>query len=165
MGLRLRETLRLTVADIDSARMLLHVRNAEGQRDRFVILPSLALMVLRLLWKQHRHPTLLFPGRQTRAGVVVTNPMDAGTTQKAFGAVLRACGVRKHVSIHSLRHSYATLLIEAGLNLRNVQEQLGHASPNTTVRYVRMTEVVTHDARTQVNAIIDPLAAQFAEGT
>ncbi len=165
MGLRLRETLRLTVADIDSARMLLHVRNAEGQRDRFAILPSLALMVLRLLWKQHRHPTLLFPGRQTRAGVVVTNPMDAGTTQKAFGAVLRACGVRKHVSIHSLRHSYATHLIEAGLILRNVQEQLGHASPNTTVHYVRMTEVVTHDARTQVNAIIDPLAAQFAEGT
>lgn len=87
--------------------------------------------------------------------------MDAGATQKAFAQVLRSCGIRKKVSIHSLRHSYATHLIEAGLNLRNVQEQLGHASPDTTARYVRMTEVINHDCRARVNAVVSPLAALF----
>ena len=65
--------------------------------------------------------------------------MDRGTTQNAFARVVLDCGIRKHVSIHSLRHSYAIHLIEAGLNLRGVQEQLGHANPDTTARYVRLT--------------------------
>ena len=71
------------------------------------------------------------------------------------------CGIRKHVSIHSLRHSYATHLIEAGLNLRGVQEQLGHASPDTTARYVRMTELVTQNNRDVVNRLVGPLAPLF----
>ena len=125
MGLRLREALSLTYAAIDTPRMLLHVRNAKGNRDRFVVMPQLALQVLRDVWRTHRHPTLIFPSRQTPPGVPAKNPMDAGTTQKAFAEVLRQCGIRKKVSIHSLRHSYATHLIEAGLNLRNVHEQLG----------------------------------------
>lgn len=163
MGLRLREALSLTVADIDSQRMFLHVRNAKGNRDRFVVMPELALQVLRSVWKTHRHPTLIFPSRQTQQGAIATNYMDAGTTQRAFAEVLRQCGIHKKVSIHSLRHSYATHLIEAGLNLRNVQEQLGHASPDTTAHYIRMTEVVKHDCRTRVNEIVEPLAALFNE--
>ena len=163
MGLRLREALSLTVSDIDSARMLLHVRHAKGNRDRFVVMPELALQVLREVWKTHRHPSLIFPSRQTPPGVPAKNCMDAGTTQRAFAEVLRQCGIHKKVSIHSLRHSYATHLIEAGLNLRNVQEQLGHASPDTTAHYIRMTEVVKHDCRTRVNEIVDPLAALFSE--
>ena len=164
MGLRLREALSLTVADIDSERMFLHVRNAKGQRDRFVVMPSLALQVLRTLWKEHRDPNLLFPSRQAPKGIPAARHMDAGATQKAFAQVLRSCGIRKKVSIHSLRHSYATHLIEAGLNLRNVQEQLGHASPDTTARYVRMTEVINHDCRARVNDVVAPLGALFEQG-
>lgn len=164
MGLRLREALSITVADIDSERMVLHVRKAKGQRDRFIIMPPLALQVLRALWKEHRDPHLLFPSRQAPKGVPAARHMDAGATQKAFAQVLRSCGIRKKVSIHSLRHSYATHLIEAGLNLRNVQEQLGHASPDTTARYVRMTEVIHHDCRTRVNEVVSPLSALFTQG-
>ena len=87
--------------------------------------------------------------------------MDRGTTQNAFARVVRDCGIRKHVSIHSLRHSYATHLIEAGLNLRGVQEQLGHACPDTTARYVRLTELVTHNNRDLVNQLVSTLAPLF----
>ena len=87
--------------------------------------------------------------------------MDRGTTQNAFARVVRDCGIRKHVSIHSLRHSYATHLIEAGLNLRGVQEQLGHANPDTTARYVRVTERVTHNSRDLVNQLVSTLAPLF----
>jgi site-specific recombinase XerD len=84
--------------------------------------------------------------------------LDRGSLQKAFGRVVAQCGIRKHVSIHSLRHSYATHLIEAGLSLRAVQELLGHAHPNTTARYVRMTEKTRLDSRDAVNALVAPLA-------
>jgi integrase len=132
MGLRLGETLRLTVADIDAARHVVHIRNAKGNRDRFVVLPDTALAALRALWAIHRHPRLLFPGRAAPGGGAAPGVLDRGSLQKAFGRVVAQCGIRKHVSIHSLRHSYATHLIEAGLSLRAVQELLGHAHPNTT---------------------------------
>ena len=161
MGLRLGETLRLTVADIDAAHMRLHVRNSKGNTDRFVILPDLALAVLRREWRRHRHPTLIFPGRPGPDNTPALGVMDKGTTQNAFARVVLDCGIRKHVSIHSLRHSYATHLIEAGLNLRGVQEQLGHASPDTTARYVRWTERVTHNSRDLVNHLVSTLAPLF----
>jgi site-specific recombinase XerD len=88
--------------------------------------------------------------------------MDRGNTQKAFAQVVRDCGIRKKVSIHSLRHSYATHLIEAGLNLRGVQEQLGHACPNTTARYVHMTEQGKHDNRSVVNQLVNALVPVFS---
>ena len=75
--------------------------------------------------------------------------------------MVRDCGIRKHVSIHSLRHSYATHLIEAGLNLRGVQEQIGHANPDTIARYVRLTERVTHNSRDLVNQLVSTLAPLF----
>ncbi len=161
MGLRLGETLRLTVADIDSQRMLVHVRMGKGNKDRFVILPELTLVVLRREWRSHRHPNLIFPGRPGPDDTPATNVMDRGNTQKAFARVVADCGIRKQVSIHSLRHSYATHLVEAGLNLRGVQEQLGHACPNTTARYVRMTEQAKHDNRTLVNQLVEVLAPLF----
>ena len=161
MGLRLGEVLNLTIADIDSARMLVHIRQGKGNKDRFVILPALTLTVLRRQWARHRHPTFLFPGRAAPGGGPAPKVMDRGATQKAFAEVVRDGGIRKKVSIHSLRHSYATHLVEAGLNLRGVQEQLGHACPNTTARYVRMTEQARHDNRTLVNQLVDALAPVF----
>lgn len=162
MGLRLGEALKLTVADIDSTRMLVHIRQGKGNKDRFVILPELTLQVLRREWRNHRHPDLIFPGRPATGGGPAPGIMDRGTTQKAFAQVVRDCGIRKKVSIHSLRHSYATHLVEAGLNLRGVQEQLGHACPNTTARYVHMTEQGKHDNRSVVNQLVNALVPVFS---
>ncbi len=115
MGLRLGEALNLRIGDIDAARGQVHVRDGKGNKDRFVVLPTLTLACLRRYWREHRHPQLLFPGPGPAAGV-----MDRGSTQKAFARVVTDCGIRKKVSIHSLRHAYATHLIEVGLNLRGV---------------------------------------------
>ena len=121
------------------------------------MLPVPALRVLEQLWQSHRHPRLLFPGTAI-GGSHVDHPMDRGTTQRAFARVVADCGIRKHVSIHSLRHSYATHLIEIGLNLRSVQEQLGHASPTTPARYVHMTDVARADTRDLINRLTERLA-------
>jgi site-specific recombinase XerD len=151
MGLRLGEALNLRIGDIDTARGQVHVRDGKGNKDRFVVLPALTLACLRRYWRDHRHPQLLFPGH---AG---TGVMDRGSTQKAFARVVADCGIRKKVSIHSLRHAYATHLIEVGLNLRGVQELLGHACPKTTVRYVHMTDRCREDRRVVIDRLVDRL--------
>ena len=157
MGLRLGETLKLEIADIDSSRMRVHVRLGKGQKDRFVILPTVMLKALRAYWTEHRHPRWLFPGRGGSPTDPVAHVMDRGTTQRAFKRAAAHARIRKQVSIHSLRHSYATHLVEAGLNLRGVQEQLGHASPTTTARYVRMTEVSRQHQDDTINALVERL--------
>jgi len=151
MGLRLSETLNITVADIDRQRHTLHVRQSKGRKDRFVILPQMSLAVLQRLWRSHRHPRLLFPGKPRVKHGQASKTMHRGTTQRAFSRACSACGINKHVSIHSLRHSYATHLIESGLNLRSLQQQLGHSDPQTTARYVRLTEKSTQNSADLIN--------------
>lgn len=158
MGLRLSETLHLTVGDIDRQRQLAHVRAGKGRKDRFVYLPDATLRVLVQQWRSHRHPLWLFPGKPGAAGAPATGVMDRGSTQKAFAQVVAEVGIHKKVSIHSLRPSYATHLMEAGLHLSGVQSLLGHASPQTTARYVRMTEKVRADSHDTVNRLTDALA-------
>ena len=155
LGLRLGEALNLRVGDIDSARSQVHVRDGKGHKDRFVVLPSLTLACLRRYWREHRHTQWLFPGSASST----TGTMDRGSTQKAFSRVIADCKIRKKVSIHSLRHAYATHLIERGLNLRGVQELLGHACPKTTARYVHMTDKCRDDRR----VLIDGLVAQLRD--
>ena len=157
MGLRLGETLKLEIPDIDSARMRVHVRLGKGNKDRFVILPTVTLEALRRWWGMHRNPRWLFPSQTGTQQAPAEHVMDRGTTQRAFKRAAEDAGIRKHVSIHSLRHSYATHLVEAGLNLRAVQDQLGHASPTTTARYVRMTEASVQHQDTAINTLIDRL--------
>jgi len=157
MGLRLGETLALQVGDIDSQRMRVHVRLAKGKKDRFVILPTLTLQALRSWWREHRHPQWLFPGLHHSQAIPAPQVMDRGTTQRAFKRAAEDARIRKQVSIHSLRHSYATHLVEAGLNLRGVQDQLGHASPTTTARYVRMTETSRLQQDEAINGLLDRL--------
>lgn len=159
MGLRLGATLQLAVADIDSARRRVHVRLRKGNKDRFVILPDVTLKALRGWWAEHRHPQWLFPGQVSTAAAPAGHLMDRSPTQRAFKRAADDAGMRKRVSIHSLRHSYATHLVEAGLNLRSVQDQLGHASPTTTARYVRMTEVSKQHQDSAINDLVDRLAA------
>lgn len=157
MGLRLGETLALQVRDIDSQRMRVHVRLAKGKKDRFVILPTLTLQALRSWWREHRHPQWLFPGLHHCDEAPAAQVMDRGTTQRAFKRAAEDARIRKQVSIHSLRHSYATHLVEAGLNLRGVQDQLGHASPTTTARYMRMTETSRLQQDEAINRLLDRL--------
>jgi integrase/recombinase XerD len=159
MGLRLGETLNLTVDDIDRARMTVHVRRGKGHKDRFVILPQMALAVLQRLWRSHQHPRFLFPGRPGSNNTHAPKIMHRGSTQRAFSRVCSECDIRKHVSIHSLRHSYATHLIEAGLNLRSLQLQLGHSEPQTTARYVHLTEKSQQNSAELINHTMAILAS------
>jgi integrase len=140
-GLRLGEGLQLEVRDIDSERMFLHIRGGKGNRDRYVPLPQRTLQLLRQQWSSHRHPRLLFPakGHGGQGAPTATEPMCRTTLQRAFRLALNASGVRKSVHIHSLRHSYATHLLEQGENLRQIQVNLGHQSPTVTALYTHLT--------------------------
>jgi site-specific recombinase XerD len=153
LGLRLGEGLNLRVGDIDSARGQVHVRAGKGRKDRFVVLPALTLACLRRYWREHRHPELLFPGRGAHADA----GMCRGTTQHAFSRVVADCGIRKKLSIHSLRHAYATHLIELGLNLSGVQALLGHAHSQTTLRYIHMTDTGRDDRRILIDGLVSKL--------
>jgi len=142
-GLRLGEGLGLRVEDIDGERMLLHIRGGKGNRDRYVPLPGHTLDLLRQLWRTHRHQHLLFParGRGGAGASTATTPMDRSTLQLAFRKALKKSAVKKACHIHSLRHSYATHLLEQGENLRQVQVNLGHVSPVTTAVYAHLTSL------------------------
>jgi len=142
-GLRLGEGLRLQVPDIDAGRMLLHIRAGKGNRDRYVPLPQRTLLLLREQWKTHRHPAFLFPakGHSGLGAPTASEPMCRTTLQRAFRLALNASGIKKQAHIHTLRHSYATHLLEQGENLRQIQVNLGHKSPVTTVVYTHLTSL------------------------
>jgi integrase len=142
-GLRLSEGVNLQVPDVDSQRMCLHIRAGKGNRDRYVPLPERTLQLLREQWKTHRHPHWLFPGKghSGQGAATASEPMRRTTLQRAFRLALRASGVKKPAHIHSLRHSYATHLLEQGENLRQIQVNLGHKSPTATVIYTHLTSL------------------------
>lgn len=153
MGLRLGEGLTLTVNDIDAQTMQLHVRDGKGGKDRLVPLPKRTLAMLRAYWQTHRHPNWIFPGK----GSQFDRPMDRGGVQKAMKQVVKQCNINKHLSPHSLRHCFATHLLEQGVDLRSLQVLLGHASLNTTARYTRMTHQKQRDAVIAINQLTDAL--------
>lgn len=140
-GLRLQEGTHLRVAQIDSQRMLLHIQGGKGNKDRYVPLPKPTLELLRGYWSVHRHPVWLFPATIPAGWTPPqTQPMDSSGVQKAFKLALQASGIQKAATPHTLRHSYATHLLEAGLNLRQIQSYLGHASPESTAIYTHLTQ-------------------------
>jgi integrase/recombinase XerD len=158
-GLRLREGVYLQVGDMDSARQLLHVRQGKGGQDRYVPLPDGTLQLLRQYWSLHRHPVWLFPA-PTRAGVslaAATQPMDESGVQRAFRAAWQASGIAKAASVHTLRHSYATHLLEAGVDLRVIQAYLGHRSPQTTALYTHLTQPTEQRAIAAINRVMAEL--------
>lgn len=158
-GLRLREGVYLQVGDMDSARQLLHVRQGKGGQDRYVPLPDGTLQLLRQYWSLHRHPVWLFPA-PTQAGVspsAATQPMDESGVQRAFRAALHASGIAKAASVHTLRHSYATHLLEAGVDLRVIQAYLGHRSPQTTALYTHLTQPTEQRAIEAINRVMAEL--------
>jgi site-specific recombinase XerD len=159
-GLRLLEGAHLQVADVDSARMLLHI-HGKAKKDRYVPLPEPILQVLRTHWRTHRSPTWLFPA-PTRHGLQHSLAHDAGpitrsSLQSAFRAALQRSRIAKRAHVHSLRHSYATHLLEAGVNLRIIQENLGHGSARTTQIYTHLTREVRATLTDPLNQLMQGL--------
>jgi integrase/recombinase XerD len=132
-GLRVSEVLGLRVGDIDSSRMLLWVRHGKGGKDRGVPLSPALLEALRAHWKRLRPTTWLFPGQTP------TGQRSLGALQRVCRRAVRAAGFTKKVSLHTLRHSYATHLLEAGVDLLTIQRLLGHRDLQTTARYTHVT--------------------------
>jgi len=149
-GLRLLEGVRLPVADVDGARMVVHVRHGKGGQDRYVPIPRRTLELLREYWSSHRDPVWLFPGMTPGGG-----PMSPSGVQRAFKAALAESGVHKQASVHTLRHSWATHLLEAGVNLRLIQIYLGHRSPTTTALYTHLTRKSEELASEAINRLVD----------
>jgi site-specific recombinase XerD len=132
-GLRASEVLGLRVVDIDSSRMLLWVRHGKGAKDRAVPLSPALLEALRGHWRQRRPAIWLFPGR-TPSG-----RRSLGALQRVVRRAVAAAGLTKKVSLHTLRHSYATHLLEAGVDVVTIQRLLGHRDLETTARYLHLT--------------------------
>jgi site-specific recombinase XerD len=134
-GLRVSETCRLQVGDIDSDRMLIHVRDGKRGRDRYVMLPKRLLLCLRTYWKEARPPgPYLFPGARPDGHIGVS------AAQKAVRKAARDAGISKRVTPHVLRASFATHLLETGSDIRTIQVLLGHGSIRTTERYTRVSK-------------------------
>ncbi len=155
MGLRLGEVLNLQIGDIDGERNQVHVHLGKGRKDRFVFLPDVTLDVLRRYWATHRHPQFIFPTGKTDAlRHQATQVMDRGGLQKSFKVIVRSCGIHKRVTIHSLRHCYGAHLVESGLNLRAIQQEMGHECPKTTALYTQLTEVAHQNTSQVINRLI-----------
>jgi site-specific recombinase XerD len=133
-GLRVTEVCRLQVPDIDSEQMVLHVRGAKGGKDRLVPLSPRMLAALRRYWVKVR-PTksCLFPGRRP------DSPITKDAVRKVLKCAVRDAGLTKHLTPHSLRHGFATHLLEDGEDIRVLQSILGHSHIQTTAHYARVT--------------------------
>jgi integrase/recombinase XerD len=150
-GLRITEAVGLEVTDIDGAAFRIHIRDAKGGKDRYVPVAPALVATLRRFWKRHHHPRWLFPGlrhdwRTAKTPLperarAATGPMSASAVQGAFRLALAASGLRKKATPHTLRHSYATHLLEEGISIRLISQYLGHASLETTLIYVHLSAV------------------------
>lgn len=143
-GLRISEVIHLRVRDIDSGRMAIRVEGGKGGKDRYTILSQRLLAELRGYWREYRPKDLLFPS-PTKDG-----PLDRATPDRVFNAAKNKAGIVKNVSFHSLRHTFATNLLESGVDIRTIQILLGHSSITSTAIYL-------HVARKDVNAVKSPL--------
>ena len=149
-GLRLLEGVRLQVKEIDGERQLQHIDQGKGDKDRYVPLPSACLQMLRGHWLTHRNPVWLFPSPREEEN----QPMSESGMQRAFHAAVQEAGIHKKATVHTLRHSYATHLLEAGVNLRIIQSYLGHASPTTTAIYTHLTSITEAQTHHTLNEMV-----------
>ena len=154
-GLRLLEGVQLQVTQIDSARMQLRIQGGKGNKDRYVPLPPRALTRLRDHWRSHRNPVWLFPspGSTHDQHTTASRPMDARSVQKAFHDACVASGLTKPASVHTLRHSWATHLLESGVNVRVLQVWMGHSSLTTTAIYTHCTRKAEQLASDALDAL------------
>lgn len=143
-GLRVGEVVRLKVDDIDQERKLIHIRQSKGRKDRYTVLSNIALEALNLYLQVYRPEEWLFPG------VASSGHLTERTVQKVFENACKKAKIEKSVSVHCLRHSFATHLLERGTDLRYIQELLGHCSSKTT-------EIYTHVSNRDIGRITSPL--------
>ena len=143
-GLRVGEAVRLKIEDIDSQRRLIYLKGAKGKKDRYTILSDVALGSLRKYYKEYKPKDYLFEGAEGR------RHLSERSVQNVFGRAVKVAGIRKQVTVHSLRHSFATHLLESGVDLRYIQELLGHSSSKTT-------EIYTHVSQKTLGKIVSPL--------
>ena len=132
-GLRASETVGLKVGDVDSGRMVIRVDAGKGAKDRYVMLSAQLLGILRTYWRLARPRRWLFPGREA------TKPIDVQVLYAACRSACKAAGLDKRVTVHTLRHSFATHLLESGTDIRIIQVLLGHNNLSTTARYTQVS--------------------------
>ncbi|MFZ2997919.1 tyrosine-type recombinase/integrase [Sphingobium sp.] len=145
-GLRVSEAVSLKIGDIDSDRMLLQVRHGKGAKDRTVMLSAQLLDILRTYWRLTRPTDWLFPGRGER-------PIDVTVLHSACRSATKAAGLTKKVSVHTLRHSFATHLLESGVDIRIIQVLLGHNSLSTTARYTQVATTTIAAAQSPLDRL------------
>jgi len=145
-GLRVSEVVRLKIEDLDIERRMIHIRGAKGKKDRFTLFPLSMVGVLHQYWGMYRLGTSgwLFPG------AVPSRPLAIRSIQAVFERAVEKAGIEKPISMHTLRHSFATHLLEQGTDLRYIQELLGHQSSRTT-------EIYTHISTKSIRKIMSPL--------
>ncbi len=146
-GLRQSEVVRLKVKDVDSQRMLLRIEQGKGNQDRYTLLSERGLSALREYWKQDRPPLWLFPGQDPR------KPLNPATLRKVFMDAKAKAGIRKRGGVHTLRHCFATHLLEVGEDLRTIQVLLGHRSISSTSRYLRLTSRKLQSTRSPLDLL------------
>jgi site-specific recombinase XerD len=157
LGLRLQEGLNLQTADIDSKRMIVHIHRGKGAKDRLIPLPEMALELLRQYWATHRNPKWIFPaeGRNHQLAPTADHPMSESSVQDVIKAVLGQLNWgNRGISTHTLRHCYATHLLEAGVSLKLIQKYLGHKHLTSTMIYLHVTTVGEEAAIAKINAIM-----------
>ena len=147
-GLRVSEGCQLATRDVDSQRMTIHVRHAKGAKDRYVPLPAFLLQTLRAYWKQYRPDTILFPGRRS------DRPISTRHVYRVCVDAARVAGITKHTTPHSLRHSFATHMLEHGANILDLQAILGHASLKSTAHYLHVSSKSLRAAPSPLDAIM-----------
>src|SRR3954454_2498054 len=152
-GLRISEVLALRVDDIDSQRMVIRVRQGKWSKDRYVMLSTRLLTLLREYWKAHRRHKVSQPSPWLFPGNVPGRPITDGAVYDACQAACLAAGLDKHVTVHTLRHSFATHLLEDGTDLRTIQILLGHRSLNTTARYLHVATAALQSTRSPLDRL------------
>lgn len=143
-GLRVSETVHLKLTDIDSQRMVIRIEQSKGAKDRYTMLSTRLIDELRCYWRTCRPTSWLFPGRDHERS------MHINTAQRIYMRAKRLAGIARGPGIHTLRHCFATHLLESGVDLRTIQSLLGHTSLNTTMRYLKVD-------RTRALATVSPL--------
>jgi integrase/recombinase XerD len=150
-GLRVSEAIRLRIEDIDSRRMVVCVRNGKGRKDRYVPLPKRTLELLRAYWREHRPEPCLFPNRSG------SGPIRREAVLWAIRTAAKEATLRKAVCCHTLRHCYATHLLEEGVDLRSIQGLLGHRSIRSTIPYLHLTQKAIKNVHRSIDELMGDL--------
>ncbi len=154
-GLRVSEVTGLKLTDIDSQRMMIRVQQGKGRKDRYTILSERLLKELRIYWKMYRPLVWLFGGIDTK------KPLSVGTAQRVYTNAKNKAGLGKGKGIHTLRHCFATHLLEAGVDLRTIQVLMGHKSITTTMGYLQVTRKLLSSTQSPLDLLKIPQNTKF----